>query len=112
MQKLKRSKKLPNNLVALVYASNSCYTIVTDRYVPGLVVNITPGQPALWYYKHPNDRTTFAPRSKKIGEYEYSMKNCTSGVIGIYDRMNIEHLESMVRHSQEMTDNESDIFCD
>lgn len=95
--------KLPENLVALT--RSSCYTDITDKHIDGLTINTEDGT---WNYKRPNDQfrnTTF----RKIGEHDHSIKHCSSGVVGVYDMTNIEHLRAMNKHSREMTDDDREL---
>ncbi len=82
-----------SNLIALVYASNRCYTNVVplnSEIVKNDVVIDTA-------------RETWKPKQGgtiKIGSSRNDKYGC---VIGIYDRTRIEHLSSMVRAGKEAT---------
>ncbi len=90
------SKKLPENLVALVYADNCCYCKVTDNAMAEIIVDAENGT---WTHKG-------APPFKlnRIGYYDPSMKQRSSGVIGVYNKLNIHHLENMVRNWHDIRD--------
>jgi hypothetical protein len=93
-------RKIPNKIVALIYAPNSCYTkVVRPESIEGLQIIIWSNT---WRYKDPRDEHARWV-NKKIGECDYLMKNKSRGVIGVYDTSSVEQLTSMVRHSQEMT---------
>lgn len=101
-------KNLPENLVVLMYASNCCYTSVMDEIVPGLIIDEIE---KTWGYCHPKDQFPTV-RMHKFGSCNYQMKNRSSGVIGVYDRMDIKQLNAMVFHAREMTDNGRESFDD
>lgn len=85
--------KLPENLVALIYAPNSCYCRVVDYWIKGLEIdedNMT------WSYKNPSETFFRKHTPIQIGKCNHSMKNCSFGVIGIYDRTKIDQLDQMV----------------
>lgn len=77
-------------LVILIYASNTCHTKVVDIRAPidGLSVDSDENT---WTF----DKKTFT-----IGEIRHCEYGCRWGVIGVYNRNNLNHLNSMVRHAQ------------
>ena len=83
------------DLVVLMYSPNVCYTKVVEfrkDKIKGLEVDIKNG---LWSYK--------IDGSNPIGS---SRNLCGKGrydVIGVYDRMNIEHLNTLVFDGREAT---------
>ena len=88
------------NLVVLCYASNTCYTTVVplDENEQDVRVNIPK---SCW-------SMVKTKRLYRIGEEMRHCDNgCRGGVIGIYDRTNINHLDYMVHHSGEATESES-----
>jgi hypothetical protein len=82
------------NLIILKYADNNAYTTVVklvgykDKYFS---IDITHGN---WVY----DGKTY-----NIGEPRYCEWGCHWGVIGVYDRTNITHLNRMISLSKEAT---------
>jgi hypothetical protein len=89
-----------------MYSQNCCYPDVTDRLVPGLTIIFSKKKPTGWMYKNIGDKSPFMPQSRDIGSYNYSMRKCSSGVIGVYDGRNINHLRDMLRHWQFISDND------
>lgn len=80
------------DLIILVYASNKCYTTVRSteqNLVDGLEIDLDT---CSW---------KFDGRRYQIGEMRRCEYGCQWGVIGIYDRQDIQHLDAMVRHSNE-----------
>lgn len=80
-------------LVFLQFASNTCYVKVVEEPPEGVTVDTQQG---VWTYVHASKQ--FMP--KKIGEGRY-LENNRFGVIGVYDRDNIAHLNSMARDAIE-----------
>jgi hypothetical protein len=77
------------DLVVLQYASNNCYVSVTEidgnnQELDSLVLDLEKG---LWSYRNYRD--------KQIGDSRLCSEQ-RFGVIGVYDRTNITHLNSMV----------------
>ncbi|MEI7890691.1 MAG: hypothetical protein WCI36_01850 [bacterium] len=90
-----KSTKEMENLVALVYSpKHSSYPeVMAASDIPELEIDLEKGT---WAHV-----TTWSSsqekQPKKIGEYNYFMKDRSSGVIGVYDQTNSKHLTSMVR---------------
>jgi len=81
------------NLVALMYASNSCYTKVVgieNISEKGFSIDIEEGR---WSNRYFRD---IEIGRGKCGEYK-------EGVIGVYDRTKISHLDSMVHDAKSAT---------
>lgn len=89
------------DLAYLVYASNDCYTHLQEEIPEGVEVNTQKGT---W---------CFEGKTYKIGD---EMRHCNHGsrwgVIGVYDRTNIEHLNAMVNHSEEATKSQGSLLDD
>jgi hypothetical protein len=83
------------NLVVLQYSPNACYTNVVDASsrectpYEELTLDLENGK---WTY-HLSHRVK---RTKEIGQSGYVPSGERGGVIGVYDRTNIKHLNSMV----------------
>lgn len=100
------------NLVALVWASNECYTnvvepsFVSEREVPGGEMG---EEPYTWKWAK-------LELNLKKGTWEHGEKHGSIGrgylpsgfsqygLIGIYDRTNIEHLNAMISDAMEAVD--------
>jgi len=80
-----------SNLVALVYADNRCHTNVVSLNSE-IVKNDAVVTTKTWKPKQGNTIKIGSSRNDKYGH-----------VIGIYDRTNNRHLDSMVRHGKEAT---------
>jgi hypothetical protein len=97
-------KHLLENLVALIYCTrHSSYpeVIPLKDDMPGLELNLKAGT---WRYTLPGCRPNNNP-PQKIGEDEYSAKDRSSGVIGVYDRTKDNHLTSIARDWYELQEN-------
>jgi hypothetical protein len=101
-----------NNLVALVWANNECYTCVVDlsfvseREVPGGEMG---EEPYTWKWAKlviDTKKGTWEHGDKKgkIGYSFTSYYDCRYGLIGIYDKTNIQHLNHMVSDAKEATE--------
>ena len=79
------------NLVFLAYSSNTCYTQLSEGDEPkGCSVDLEKG---VW---------TFGGGVFQIGmEMRHCDWGCYWGVIGVYDRSNLEHLKNLLYHSRE-----------
>lgn len=86
------------NLVALVFAPNNCYVNVVglDKVVVGIDI-----EKGVWYHKN---------NAIPIGKGRYTKYK--KGIIGIYDRTNIDHLDSMVHQVKEATRDRSSLLED
>lgn len=94
------------DLVVLMYADNHCYTNVVSAdnlrvKKSGATINERDGT---WTAPHPSD-PALAPQTQPIGGSRYFHRGSRWGVIGVYDRTKLEHLDSMVSDAQEATDN-------
>jgi hypothetical protein len=101
------------NLVALIYANNECYTNVVElsevdqRPVtdpiegpwtwPKLVVDLEEG---VWY----QEGETPAKIGRAHFRHHFGGSILKYGLIGVYDRTNIRHLNTMVSNSKEATE--------
>ena len=85
------------NLIALIYAQNHCYTRVVDiDAVPEVELDI---EKEAWSWEN--------YRNIKIGDkrslYLNGFPN-REGIIGVYDKSETKQLDAMVSHSREATD--------
>lgn len=98
------------NLVALIYSDNDCYTQVVSlaeaQNAKGCRFTISP-ENGEWHRE-----VHFHIVTKKIGERITTDSSCRYGVIGIYDHTKVDHLNRMVAHSNEATRNNSQISDD
>ena len=91
----KKFTSFMKDLVILMYTSNTCYTIVSSTIpnIPeGLQIDLDT---CTW---------TFDGKRYQIGGMRRCEYGCRWGVIGVYDRQNIQHLDAMVHHSKEATE--------
>ena len=95
----KEQRMLLKNLVVLMYSDSGCCHKLTDKAIPGLTIDLENEQ---WSYRRPAGEFPTGATTRKIGEYNHSMKFCSRGVIGVYDKNNIQHLNAMLRHWQEI----------
>lgn len=97
------------NLVALEYLSNTCYTNVINieeavKKYPSLRIYEKLEE---WGYRD-RDRT-------KIGSHKFEWNGChvvEHGLIGIYDRTDTHHLNMMLYGAKEATETNHRSFCD
>lgn len=95
-------------VVCLVFTSNNCYTKVLEGSDPqvaaaGVIIDLEEGQ---WF-------SPFSPgRSIKIGSCRKVTLSTKSGVIGVFDPQSLEHLNTMLRASQDVTNSLSYIDMD
>ena len=82
-----------SDLVVLIYASNTCYATVVK------VDDVPKSEDDGFGLDLKNEIWSYRGQILKIGEDTYHRPDCRGGVIGVYDRTNIEHLSSMVHHS-------------
>jgi hypothetical protein len=97
-------EQILENLVALIFCSRhgsypEVMTLKDD--MPGLELDLKAGT---WRYTESGCRPNSQP-PKKIGESDYSAKDRSSGVIGIYDRTKDDHLTSVARDWHELQEN-------
>jgi len=97
----KKSEYRLENLVVLKYASNTCYTQVVDALGfkdERFRIDIDNG---VWKYE---TALPYSPENKvrPIGTSRY-IGNSHEGVIGVYDRTNTKHLDSMIHAVREAT---------
>jgi len=84
-------------LLVLMYSANPCYLslcLADDPNVSecGVIINERSGD-----WTAPNMSGSGRPREKySIGEARPASLNCKWGVIGVFDRYNMEHLKAMV----------------
>ncbi len=102
-----------DNLVVLVYSDNVCYTVVVRADDPRVEKSraTIDEKSGTWTAPHPSD-PALAPQTQEIGKNRYFNHGSRWGVIGVYDRTKLEHLNSMVRDSQEATDDTSSFLED
>jgi hypothetical protein len=87
-----RQRFKERNLVALILAQNPCYTeVVSLKQIKGLQIDLVAGT---W---------TLDGGTAKIGE------SGGGGIIGVYDRTKIKHLDAMVDDGREATEHRSGI---
>jgi len=97
----KEKKMLLKNLIILMYGN----PYVTNVVPPGLTIDIENEQ---WRWKNPKDVSSFTPTPRKIGQCNHSMRCCSKGVIGVYDKSNIIHLNSMARDWKEINEQDKE----
>lgn len=81
--------------VVLLYAPNTCYTRVIE-----LSEISSADEPAVSFTKN---TWSFKGREYKIGEMRHCEPGQKYGVIGVYNRFELDHLNAMVQHAQEAT---------
>lgn len=94
-----------SNLVVLIYADNNCYTSVVlpdDPRVESSRARIDE-QNGVWSAPHNSDPAK-SRQTQEIGEMRYFERGSRHGVIGVYDRTDIQHLNAMVSAAQQATD--------
>lgn len=89
-----------DRFAVLVYTSNNCYEVVhATTVIDGFSLDVEANS---W---------TFDGETFEIGRMQYGFRY--GGVIGVYDKNNLDHLTSMIRHAQEATTLPSGPFdCD
>lgn len=98
------TKAAIENLVVLQYSSNSCVTEVVDFDPEDLPVGVAEldAEKGKWT----SDKNGYNPGTRVleigIGTRKCDF-GCRFGVIGLYDRTSTEHLDRMVRASQDAT---------
>lgn len=98
------SKKLLEDLIALMYGANCCYPAVVDTEIDGLTIHSETNE---WSYACRGYKYRH-----KIGTSNYSMRDVSFGVIGVYNRKNTGHLGAMIRDWQEIQDAKNGRFGD
>lgn len=90
------------NLLALMYATNECYTRVVELDDKDLAKSnlVVDEQRGVWSL--PKDWQD-PKRTWKIGESRYVPHGSRYGVIGVYDRSSTQQLDSMVHSAGEAT---------
>ncbi|MDO8490077.1 MAG: hypothetical protein Q7S47_01515 [bacterium] len=80
------------DLVVLMYASNTCFTTVCSAKTEQPRLEIDPAK-GVW---------TFDGRQYRISvDMRRCEHGCRGGVIGVYDPREVQHINTMIRHSQE-----------
>lgn len=90
----KKFTSFMKDLVVLVYASNICCTTVrsAEPNLPeGLEIDLDTNS---W---------KFDGKKYQIGEMRRCEYGCRGGVIGVYDRQKIDHLNAMIHASKDAT---------
>jgi len=88
------------DLVVLMYASNSCYTTLVgadDPKVSEAKVTID-AKAGTWTGQDPS---YYAVVTRPIGTSRYCDHRSRWGVIGVYDRTNLTHLNQMISTARE-----------
>ena len=92
----------PENLVALIYSGNVCYTSVVSiddlRVVDGCKIAPEEG---VW------KSNRYGARPMPIGEAWHCDRGSRGGVIGVYDRTNLSHLNSMISAAKKATEDDN-----
>lgn len=101
------------DLVVLMYSDNTCYT----RVVTLEEAEQKPRKSSGYFKVDPKKgewrrEYRFRTVTKKIGESMYMDHGCRYGVIGVYDRTKIEHLDSMVYDGREATSSQGSCVDD
>jgi hypothetical protein len=89
------------DVIVLQYASNTCYTNVVkleDAKIKGLKVDLDKG---VWSFE--GCKNIPVGNSRRAYPHNCGSQH-ESGIIGIYDKENIEHLNSMAFHVKEATE--------
>lgn len=89
----KKARFKRENLVVLAFAQNECYLTIIPIHKASkrLIINLEEGT---WKFGNSDYR--------KIGEYNYY-----SGMIGVYDRTNVSHLNAMIDRAEDNAYSES-----
>lgn len=82
------------NLIVLQYANNECYTTVVS-------VKKATSKHKSFSVDTTKNKWSYEGKEYKIGNSRYIEQHY--GVIGVYDRMSIKHLDSMVHDAKEAT---------
>jgi hypothetical protein len=99
------------NLTILAYASNNCYVTVLGigeylKIDPSLVLDLGQGT---WSNRSFDATPVGRQRSQYYQRGLGAHQPCKEGIIGIYDRTKLDHLNAMVHHATEAT--RSDCAC-
>lgn len=96
-----KNKVIDKNIIVLKYAHNNCYTtlfslkdILKDINDKEFSIDLEKG---LWSYRWWKDNKIGESRSK------YGNFGADVGIIGVYDKSNLQHLENMKNASKEHT---------
>ncbi len=90
----KKFTSFMKDLVVLAYANNTCHTTLhnAEPNLPGgLEIDLDT---CTWKF----DNKTY-----QIGQMRQCEHGCRWGVIGVYDRQKIDHLNAMLHHSKDAT---------
>jgi len=97
------------NLVVLMYATNNCYPKVVNledaEKENSFNVNCSEGK---WSYRCWKDVKIGQSRNP-YDNFSYKPKD---GIIGVYDRLNTNHLNSLAHDAKEFTSSDSYAFND
>lgn len=100
---------IKQNLVALEYASNTCYTTVID------IEEAIKKYPSLRIYENLEEWECKDRNRTRIGNHRFEWYGChvvEYGLIGIYDRTDTHHLNMMLHGAKEATETNHRNYCD
>lgn len=86
------------DLIYLVFAESNCYESVVQEKPSDIEINIKEGK---WTHKYGSSCIIPGhPVTLDIGEMRHIHCNGREcGIIGVYDRTNLKHLDAMVNHA-------------
>ena len=96
--KTEKEKIRKKNLIILKYATNECYTQVVDLRTSSDKNFKLDLENRVWSFKEEENipiGNSSNPPGRGCGRY---------GIIGVYDKTKIEHLNSMVHNAREFTE--------
>ena len=95
-----KNKFLKRNLVFLMYSGNICYAKVVSKMPEEIEVDLQKGT---WSYKEKRLNHGGWQEFKIGSQVRHCEDGCRGGMIGVYDRTNVQHLDSMVHAAGEAT---------
>lgn len=95
-----KNKFLKRNLVFLMYASNTCYTTVVGKMPEEIEVDLQQGT---WSYKDKRQNNHGWHEFKIGSQARHCSHGSRGGMIGVYDRTNVQHLDTMVSVARDAT---------
>lgn len=102
-----KNKFLKRNLVFLMYSPNVCYAKVVGKQPEEIEVDLQMGT---WSYKEKQLNHGGWQEFKIGSQVRHCSHGSRGGMIGVYDRTNVQHLDSMVHAAAEATRDRSGAF--
>ena len=102
------------DLVVLVYAANNCYTdllLPDDPRVAKAGVTIDEAR-GTWTYSGLNESAHRVTQQHQIGEGFSRPHGWRWGVIGVYNKADLEHLRSMISDAKEALKEQGSVIDD